>query len=58
MGEVENQGGIQDMAILLQKNVLVTEEIQGKFGLCLIVAPRLLLSTKELTFLTSSVLRG
>ena len=46
-GEVENQGGIQDMAILLQKNMLVTEETQGKFGLCLIAAPRLLLSTKE-----------
>ena len=35
------------MAILLQKNMLVIEEIQAKFGLCLIVAPRLLLSIKE-----------
>ena len=47
MGEVEKQGGTQDMEILLQKNILVIVENQVKFGLCLIVAPRLLLSIKE-----------
>ena len=39
VGEVENQGEIQDMAILLQKNMLLIEEIQS--------STRLLLSTKE-----------
>ena len=31
----------------IPKNMLVIEEIRGKSGLCLTVAPRLLLSTKE-----------
>ena len=40
-------GGNTRHAILSPKNMLVIEEIRGKSGLCLIVAPRLLLSTKE-----------
>ena len=49
VGEVENHCGILDMAILSQKNMLVIRENQGESLLCLIIAPRLLLSTKEYT---------
>ena len=38
------------MATLLQKNMLIIEENHGKFRLCLIVAPHILLSTKEYDF--------
>ena len=40
-------GGNTRHTFLFLKNILVIEEINGKFRLCLIVALRLLLSTKE-----------